>query len=248
MKKGIFTKVVTILLAIVFVFSFAGCDKPEEEENHENKTNNYAGYNVGQQKENGMDWPEGQVLPTMAKIAETLDSIRVSHLTNSEMITFSYLQGLVNKEKPRMFLYPSTADEGVTTWPKNLELNLNNIAKEDRYSVFTKYKDCYSGIVLYDRKTQGDHYINLACTVASIEGAIPVDVTVIDKMTEAGFEVPKVVKDLTSLEYKGPVEIYTYMYETYWKDCNHRLLFSLSPSLHKYYVRDMAAATGGAII
>ena len=249
MKNKYFIILISVFILMSFVLGGCaddGATTPSSApDSHVNKVNNYISYPTSVQKEEGFDWPERQMLPTMATLAETLDSIRVNQLTDAEKVAFTYLQGIVNKKKPRIYLYASI--DGGNGWHKKLNLELNIYDRVDKFKLIEKYKDEISGIVLYDRKAQGNEMINLACTVAGIKNALPVDVTMKAKLDEAGLELP-VVEDLTGLTVKTRIEVYNYLYENYWEQCQHRLLFSLSAVDHKHQVRDMAAATGGAIV
>ncbi len=230
---------VLVILTVAVSLLLSGCQK-DNPEDYVNKKNNYIEYTQVKELESGMEWPDGQVVPTLATPAEELDAVKVTQLTDSEKVAYVVLAGLVNKEKPRIYL----ESDGI--WSETLGLNLNLYAKADKYELLKKYQSEITGIVLYNRKTS-IHYINLACTVANINGAIPVDENLQEKLVAAGIDLP-VVADLSDLTMTDPVEIYNYLYDNYWKDCQHRLLFSLSPKDHKYYTRDMAAATKGAVV
>ena len=248
MKHKHWSVLLAMVLAVVFVF--ASCapatqspqptEAPKEKE-WVNKINNYAGYTAIEELTEGMAWPDGQVVPTMATPAETLDAVKVSLLTDSEKVAYSVLQGHVNKKQPRLYLIEDKWHE-----EDALNLSLNTYAKADKYEIIKKYQSEITGLVLYNRKTS-NHYINLACTVANLKGAIPADAKLQEKLIEAGIDLP-VVADLSTMTMEEPVDIYTYLYDNYWKDCQHRLLFSLSPTDHKFHTRDMAAATGGAVL
>lgn len=64
----------------------------------------------------GISWPKGQALPTFATPAPVLDCLEVQALTGDEPITFSALQGLVNRQQPRIYLVDARAGEGPDTW------------------------------------------------------------------------------------------------------------------------------------
>ena len=64
----------------------------------------------------GMAWPEGQALPIFATPAAVLDCIEVQALTSDERVTFSALQGHVNRQQPRIYLLDARSDEGRDTW------------------------------------------------------------------------------------------------------------------------------------
>src|SRR5512142_2986339 len=64
----------------------------------------------------GISWPKGQALPTFATPAPVLDCIEVQALMNDEQITFSALEGQVNRKQPRICLLDARAGEGRDTW------------------------------------------------------------------------------------------------------------------------------------
>lgn len=64
----------------------------------------------------GISWPKGQALPIFATPAAELDCIEVQALTSDERITFSALQGQVNRQQPRIYLLDARSDEGRDTW------------------------------------------------------------------------------------------------------------------------------------
>lgn len=247
MKQKHYIAMLALVLAVCCMFTAcnSGGGNPGATEDPDagyvNKTNHYKGYTAITEISEGMSWPDGQVVPTMATPAETLDAIQVGQLTDAEKTAMAVLQGHVNKTQPRIYLIEDKWHE-----EDALNLSLNMFDKNNKYELIAKYKDEITGLVLYNRKTS-NHYINVACTIANLKGAIPVDTRVQEKLIEAGIELP-VLEDLTSMTEKDPAAIYTYLYDNYWEQCQHRLLFSLSPTDHKFHTRDMAAATGGAVV
>lgn len=199
----------------------------------------------------GMAWPRGQALPTFATPVPVLDTILVQDLSPDERLTFSVFQGLVNKSRPRVYLLDSGADEGTYTWANTALVGFANrslYSNANRFSLIAKHAGLISGVVLYDPSVS-PHYRNLAGTVAGLENAIPVTPEVRAALTSRGISFP-VVADLTSLPYTTPEEIYNHLYETYWPECNKRVIVSANPAdngdLH--HTRDIAAATGGAVL
>lgn len=242
-----------ILMILVLVFALStllvACDDSNngnKGDNNENRKNNYVEYSYVPAIEEGMEWPEGRMLPKFSTPADTLDTAKLayypSHVEKTMMSTF---QGIINSKKTRVFLLPINAGEGSLTWPKEFGFELNYFDRDAKYDIIKKYQDELSGVVLYDYK-KSVHYLNLANTVAGLKKALPVTPQVNEKLKEAGIDLP-VVEDLTTLEYKTPVEIYTYLYDNYWKDCTHRIIVSLKPNEHTANIRDLAAAAGAAV-
>lgn len=215
-------------------------------------TNHYAPYPPANKLAEGISWPKGQALPIFATPAAPLDAIEVQSLSADEQITFSALQGLVNRKQPRIFLLDARAGEGRDTWAKTPTVNLKYgepIGRDRKYELLAKYAKEVTGVVLYDSAPSA-HYRNLAGTVAGQLRALPVSPLVRDRMREAGIDL-KVVADLTPLKFTTPLEIYGHLYETYWKKCEKRLIVSARPNerggdLH--HTRDIAAAVGAAVV
>jgi hypothetical protein len=214
-------------------------------------TNLYSPYPQVSNISTGLSWPNGQALPTFATPGFPLDTILVQDLSPDEEITFSALQGLINKTKPRVYLLDSGADEGTYTWANTSLVGFGSrilYSNANRYNLIAKYTNQLAGVVRYDPAVS-IHYRNLASTVAGLRNAIPVTPAIHAALAGQGINLPVVV-DLTGLTYTTPVDIYNYLYDTYWPECNQRVLVSANPDdtgdLH--HTRDIAAATGGAVV
>jgi hypothetical protein len=196
----------------------------------------------------GISWPKGQALPTFATPAPVLDCIEVQALTGDEQITFSVLQGLVNRKQPRIYLLDARAGEGRDTWANTSTVGLTSrklFTDENKYDLVAKYAGDVQGLVLYD-PVVSPHYRNLACTVAGLRGALPVTTEIRGRLQEHGIELP-VLADLRELKYSSPIEIYEHLYQNYWPLCEKRLIVSARPTdLH--HIRDIAAACGAAVV
>lgn len=214
--------------------------------------NQFIPYPTVESPASGISWPKGQALPTFAAPAVKLDVIQVQSLTRDEQITFSSLQGQVNRRQPRIFLLDARSDAGRDTWLNTPTLHLNagrTYDHRDKYDLVAKYADEFAGVVLYDAE-RSPHYRNVAGTVAGLKHLLPVTSQVYKHFQEKGLEL-KVVVDLTEREATSPIDIYTHLHETYWPQCEKRFLISARPSdrggdLH--HTRDLAAACGGAIV
>ena len=133
-------------------------------------------------------------------------------------------------------------DEGSETWIRTLGYPFE---KTDFLSVFKKYVCEISGAVLYDPKISA-HYINLACTAASTQNAIPMTERLWGYLMGEGVILP-VVEDLTTFIMTSAEEIYTYAYNKYWKKNTHRLIVSQAPH-EMFHLRDLVAAAGCAVV
>ena len=212
-----------------------------------NKTNNWVEYEQVTNIESGISWPAGQALPVYSKVTGTLDTSHMDNLSSDEEITFSSLQGLVNKTSVRVLLIEN-GDVADVTWSNTSGINFsrNTYRKSKRWDLVKKYVSEISGVVLYSTE-KSSHYRNLAGTVAGTKNAIPVTLDVYNDMKNAGINLPILV-DLTSLTYTSAIDIYNYMYNNYWKDCTKRLIVSANPESDFHHTRDIAASVGGAVV
>lgn len=216
------------------------------------QTSHYAPYAVVEQPAEGISWPKGQALPTFAATAAMMDSVVVQDLSKDEQITFSALQGQVNRKQPRILLLDERSGEGRDTWAQTLKLGVAApLTKETKWELVKKYAGEVSGAVLYD-PSKNPHFRNLAGTAAGIQRALPVSIEVMAAMKAAGIEL-KVVEDLTPLNLPSAMEVYAYMRDHYWAKCDKRLILSAKPHDERgggdyHHTRDMAAAAGAAVV
>lgn len=193
-----------------------------------------------------MKWSEDIIIPRFPEPADRLDAITSGAMSHEEQVTFSTLQGIVNRTKPRILLIDEGADEGGETWAKTFGVRYKITTAARKYDLVAKYATEFDGVVLYSTD-KSEHYTNLACTIANTMNALPMTKAVYDKVCTKADVTPEIVCDLTGLEMTKTGEIYTYLYENYWDKCSHRLLFSENAS-DGYHMRDLAAATGSAIV
>lgn len=193
----------------------------------------------------GMSWPEYRILPVLAAPDAALDSVNVAELDFAERLMFACLQGIVNREKPRIFLVPEKAVEGNTAWTDILGLKLKTFEGKEKFELIRKYLSSVKGVVLYSCE-KSNHYANLATTLAGITDSLPVDAALYEKLKNNGISL-SVTENITELEFTDAIEIYTYMYENLWKYCTHRLIVSASPK-NPHYIRDMAVCTRSAVV
>lgn len=202
--------------------------------------------NSDQSEAKYMKWSEDVIIPRFPEPAERLDAITSGAMTNDEQVTFSTLQGIVNRTQPRILLIDEGADEGGETWAKTFGVRYKITTAAKKYDLIAKYATEFDGVVLYSTD-KSEHYTNLACTIANTMNALPMTKTVYDKVCSKAGVTPEIICDLTDLEMTKTGEIYTYLYENYWDKCSHRLLFSENAS-DGYHMRDLAAATGSAVV
>lgn len=190
-------------------------------------------------------WPDDRLLPHLLPPASTIKTLDMpaARLGNAERVMFCTLQGIVNRTCPRILLYNHN-EEPQSTWPSANGLRTSAISTGNPYELVKSYMEELNGLVLYTNELS-DHYANLAVTIGGLDRLLPVTPEVKEKLEANGIQLPVKV-DLTQLTMSTATDIYTYLYDNYWKRCNHRLLISLNPTIP--YVHDIGAACGSACV
>jgi hypothetical protein len=181
-----------------------------------------------------------------------LDAIDVQSLTRDEQLTFSALEGQVNRQRPRIALLNRRSEEGRDTWLRTSTVDLQirePFDEGNKYELIAKYAGEISGVVMYDSE-RNSHLRNVACTAAGLKKALPVTREVYALLGKHGIQLPVLV-DLTSLELSTASDAYEYLYKTYWPDCEKRFIVSARPEGRGgdfHHTRDLAAACGAAVL
>ena len=114
---------------------------------------------------NELTWPEDRLLPLLLPPANTVRGYdpHAKNLASQERVMFATLQGIVNRNRPRILLYNHN-EEPRATWPNAHNLHMAAVSVAP-YAFVKRYVDEIKGIVLYST-AKSEHYGNLAVTVA----------------------------------------------------------------------------------
>lgn len=229
MKKGI-----AILLFACILFALVSCDTlPEEVVVKAPGVDNYIQkLDTTTIAQTGITWPEGQLLPTFAPIAQQLDAV-----TSGPLVVG--LQGLVNRTTPRI-LALGKPTEGATTWPDALGVPYEKISEGE---VVTKYLSEIKGIVVYDNAVP-DTY-NLATTYAGLNDCLICNEEQAEKYSQAPYNLE--VKENYVGEFTTNLEVYDYLYKNLWPQTQKRILVGVKPT-DRTCIRDLAVATKSAVV
>lgn len=187
--------------------------------------------------ETGISWPEGQIFPSFAEPADTLYRININLASDSKRLAALSLEGIVNAQKPRII---TTASATINDWIENLNLQTEKISVDD---AILKFKDEINGLIIYDKNLEDT--INIASTHAGIAKGIVVDADYAQTLQQEPYNL-KVIADYTGM-FSDKLEMYQYMYDNLWSQCNHRLFAGIAPGI-TYAYRDMGIATKSLFI
>lgn len=160
-----------------------------------------------------------------------------------DAVLFSTLKGLVNKTQPRIYTYDNAVrgEDGKYNWLNTLGLGHTDVT--DNYSLITKYRNEINGIVIYDEEVPDT--VNLATTIASLNGGIVAAPSLVSKLTAAPYNLP-ILNDLRGM-FTTKVQVYEYLYDHYWPQVTHKIIVGLNPQI-KGFLRDYATSVVAAAI
>ncbi|MCJ8007483.1 GxGYxYP domain-containing protein [Lederbergia wuyishanensis] len=173
--------------------------------------------------EGKVKWPADQALPTFSK-PKHLDVIDIQKSSGEEKILFASLQGNVNRERPRIYLYEDKFGEGKFTWLNDFKVPYTIVEKP--WDLIMKYKNEVSGIVVYDPLVPDS--INVATTLAGLESALVASPELAEKLSAKPYKL-KVIEDFRG-KFKDGLDAYQWQYDNLWSKTTHRMLIGLDPT------------------
>ena len=184
-----------------------------------------------------ISWPEDQALPTFATPIENMDMMGTNGLSFSDHVTLAVLQGLANRERPRIL----TDNEGYG-WPEEMGLTYTEV--ENLTDLIVKYKDVFTGLAVYNPDVPDT--VNVATTAAGLYDLLVVAPEMAAVLTAEPYSF-EIKKDFRNEPITNRMEAYEYIYENYWEQCERRILFGLNTESHAH-LRDLVVALKGAVL
>lgn len=188
----------------------------------------------------GLDWPEGRLLPAFSAPVPVLDCIDAGSSSNAWVDLFASLEGIVNRDKPRIACLDHRQAEGRVTWLKLHKLRFRVI---DGRQAILKYRTNVTGLVVTD--PEQPHTLNLATTIAGVRNELICDPSLLPVLTNSPYNL-RVLDDLRG-RFADKYEVYAYLYTNYWPLCTHRIFAGMSPRMHGH-LRDYLVAVKSASV
>ena len=181
---------------------------------------------IANRLEMGKNKPFSSVVPRSNEPTGYINVLRVWPESNEMRIAIAALQGIVNREKPQLYI-------GLDKPLRWLEYYGGMITIEpterDIFKIFEKFKDSVKGIVVYDYSL--DALANVAITYAGIEDLIPADPELAKTLSEKyGW---KVVHDLRG-KWKTRYEAYSWAYDNLFSKCTKYALSHYNHGIKNY--------------
>lgn len=173
--------------------------------------------------EYNISWPPDKVFPRFAYPKElcAVDLRSMDFLNDYRHLVLTSLQGLINRELPRIYIIYTDMDED---WLKTLEkytsIRIQYVSPDDALEKFGNY---VKGYIVYDPDLPDT--VNMATTMAGLYNCIVVHPKDIQWAEKYGFEEFSDIRG----KFKNRYETYQWAYENLWPKCDHRLLVPMCP-------------------
>ncbi|UVI29767.1 galactose-binding domain-containing protein [Paenibacillus spongiae] len=190
-----------------------------------------------------------QMFPQSDKISKTVYTYNLDRLNNSAyseeqaegmMLALVSLQGLVNREKPEIYLKHSYDSIRNEYWILEHYKQKGYVKKEvevtDPNDLFDRYKKekLIKGLVVADPAK--DYMINIATNIAGVDNLLIVYPDMVDSMKQLGFEVRIDLRQ--EAEMATATRAYKWVYERYWSRQRHDVLANVYYNTPHHYQRD----------
>ncbi|TDZ27425.1 hypothetical protein C8035_v010371 [Colletotrichum spinosum] len=176
---------------------------------------------------NDLDWPANRALPLFPDAAKDIEYVKLTGLAGDEQMLLVSLQGLVNRQRPRLYMSWSqdenNSDDMINeAWLRQIESQgfRSSNTSGSPLQLIERYKPDISGAIVYD--TRLPDTINVASTLAGISGAVLATEELAQRFNLS------VIEDLRG-RFKNKFDLYQYAAESIWPKTTNRLITAIKP-------------------
>ncbi|MBO0857801.1 MAG: hypothetical protein J2P21_04960 [Chloracidobacterium sp.] len=162
-------------------------------------------------------WPPHQALPTFLEPYD-LEAADLSSLSGNEQALLVTLQGIVNRRRPRLYLYWGS-DKTNRNWLPDLNVPYRN--NSDPWSLIERYRPEISGAVIYDPNMPDT--VNLATNIAGLNGGVIATAELAESLGLPALD------DLRG-RFTSKLDAYNWALGNLWPNMTNRLLTAISPT------------------
>ncbi|MEE1651473.1 GxGYxYP domain-containing protein [Brachybacterium sp. J144] len=164
----------------------------------------------------GVRWKDGRVFPSFSGAGKiTVADLR--ELDGFDRLLLITLQGLVNRDRPEVYVILDDVDE---TWLPDLPVRARRL--EDPFALVEEHRDRITGAVVYDLASP--HTVNLATTLAGLRGGVVASAEQAER-----FSLP-ILEDLSGRFADVPAAVHDWAMANLWPECTHEILVGLPPT------------------
>lgn len=234
----------SILLAALVVLTLLSCTAPLERPRRAAAPGGPTDAPGGNPPASGIFWPEDQALPSFGE-AQHLEVANVDAAPGDVQLLFATLEGIVNRQRPRIFLIQDGYEnEQGTYWLD--ELGVPFTVHRGPWSILALFVSEIRGMIVYDPEVPAS--INVATTMAGLSDAVVVSSALSERLrARYGLEV---LSDLRG-RFVDDADAYRWQYEHLWPRATHRMLIgvrSLIQGAPFGAIRDYAVANRAMVV
>ncbi len=146
----------------------------------------------------------------------------ISKFDWQETLLFTTLQGIANREKPRLYLLFNPTDILWLNYYRE-RFKIDYEVLPDPYEALSRFKGDVKGYVLWDEEAPDT--ANIATVLAGLEDYVAVSPSLEERARAVGWERKEDLRG--SFRGKERWEIYRWAFDRYWQRCNHRIVACL---------------------
>ncbi|MEN8127943.1 MAG: GxGYxYP domain-containing protein, partial [Planctomycetota bacterium] len=180
-------------------------------------------------------------LPEQLVVCSLSDHYGSSPKENSIGFTVACLQGIVNRTKPRIYLFNNRKgaeyyDEAWLAYIQSKGYTGSEEVVSDPKELINRFRKEITGVIIYDTELPGS--LHAARMLAGLKNALPVSPKTLDDLKDLNLPV---VMDLRG-KWKRNVDAYEFIYENYWDQMNHHVLNWMYPMTVHHSINDYLVA------
>jgi len=170
-------------------------------------------------------------LPQTPTVSDRVYTMSLSNLQTEEQLAVLSLQGLVNREKGKIYLKEQSSE-----WLFRFYLEKGIIAKEfpmnDIYELLSVFRDKYKGVVIYNPANR--YEVNLATNIAGVQNRIMLTRDMLNKM-QTLVDKRLNIFDIRDLGLKDIYDAFDWYEKNIFPDQTHEIL-SVAKDLPMYNI------------
>jgi hypothetical protein len=173
-----------------------------------------------------------RVFPKSAPPAKVIWAVRAEQLASAQRLTLACLQGLINREQPRVYLAYDRLDELWLDWLRERG-DVQTITWVEPRDIYGKFLPLVRGLVVTDPHVPAS--VNVGTMLASLKDWLP-----IKPEMRSEFQAVKVAMDLGDKKWIKNIEGYRWFFATHGAEMSRRLCAHYDPGqfeLRDYFVQ-----------
>ncbi len=167
------------------------------------------------------------VLPVSDKPADVIYCVKTADLDRNTQLTLACLQGLVNRDTPRIYVDYGTyggGPGGNSAWYELLEAKGRTLVWDKSVDdLLVEFKDYYKGVILgkaYYARVAG-YMPNVVSTLAGVMDGVYMTPDTYKRLSSA---IGKEVLIDTQNRWESSIDAYKWLYDNFWDQCNHSMI------------------------